>query len=258
MSLLRVQATVVALVALGLFAFTPGAESAPLVFDGALSGPTQSDWESAVGTISGTENFNNLFNGNADISFNPPNSVAANNMTLTAPGATPNPLYLSRNMIDVAPFFAGGAGAIDDTPYVFGASCSGAFPCHNPHDLSQPVTVSIAFDQAVRAWGGQLKYLGNGARIPLLNLYDSGDSLLYQIVVASESAEFERFLGFVFNDASAVSRIEFTMQNEANFGENPFGLDNVQFAFASQVPEPALLSLLIVALAGTRSLRRRR
>jgi hypothetical protein len=220
-SRIAVTAAVVA-----LFAYGTSARAALITYS------SRATWAGAVGSPTGTENFNGFV---ADASFISPSSVAANNMTLSAGsgfnGAT-------TNKIDVTPFVEAGYSG-DGTPFAL-------------VELTATATMRIDFTAGVEAWGADFTGISDDVRVSRIDVFDASNALLGSIVAPTVAGTYnQRFIGFDLTGGDHADHLVFVFTNPAAATNDVFGLDNVAFV-TNPVPEPTTLALLGAGLVAAR------
>lgn len=189
-------------------------------------------WLTAVGPLSGTENFNSFV---ADASFQ--NTVVAlNNMTVTG---TTGINGAATQKIDAPAFEFAGHYDWDGTAYLLA-------------DLDAPGQFfRIDFVTPVIAWGVDTLAMADVPRTTSINIYSASDSLLGSIAATSPDDNTTRkFYGF---ELSADAASYLIVQNSTGTND-AFSFDNIGFV---TVPEPAGTVLALGALLGLRQARRR-
>ena len=225
----RIAVTAAAVVA--LFAYGTSARAALITYS------SRATWAGAVGSPTGTEDFNEFV---ADASFISPSSVAADNMTLSA-GTGLN--GANTNKVDVAPFVEAGYSG-DGTAFAF-------------VELTATATMRIDFTAGVEAWGADFTGISDDVRVSRIDVFDASNALLGSIVAPTVAGTYnQRFIGFDLTGSDRADHLVFVFTNPSAAVNDAFGIDNVAFVTTNPVPEPTTLALLGDGLVAARRRRR--
>jgi len=219
--------------AISFFAFSPAQATLIAYTD-------QTSWNTAIGSTSGTEDFNSF---TTDSSFES-TAVAANNMLITG---SPGPYNAGvTNKIDAAAYEINGFYNIDGTSYLLA-------------DLVGSQTMRIDFQNNVSAWGASFAGISDGTtyRHTTISVFDSNDSLLGILDTSSLTNSDRSFYGFNFDSSELASYMIF--QNIAsNTTNDVFGIDNIGYVTSTAVPEPGSIALMLASLFGFTAFRNRK
>lgn len=205
----------------------------------------RASWSSAVGAVSGTEDFNGF---TSDTQFRT-QTVALNGMTVSA-GVSQHH-GASANIIDVATFEFSDGFAIDSTPYLLAdielAESGGELV---------PINLRFNFNNPLSAWGADLTSFPTASTV-LVEVFgpNLADPPLasFQYFPSGPGSEID-FFGFHVTDGLLADHIVFSIGDAS--GYETFGMDNI--AFVSAVPTPAAAWLFGSGLLGLVGMARRK
>lgn len=184
-------------------------------------------WETAIAPLSGGEDFNSFL---VDTEFR--SAPVALNMMSVSGSATPTN-GANSNLIDVPPALFDGFADVNGTAFA-------AF------DIETTNQGRFDFDSLFTAWGADFAQFENdgGTRISQIEIYDSAELLGTITPTAGIGME---FYGFALTGGDTASHLIFNNPGTAN---DYFGVDNIGFVEAADVPAPATLALFGLGLAG--------
>ena len=192
-------------------------------------------WTAATGGAAASENFNSF---TTDALFGLSNPVNLNGGMVLA--SLVDSSSLNDNAIDAAPLFS-------SEHNVDGTSDARVFNGQS----GTPLTPLINFGIPVTGFGADFRNLNDDILRTQIELY-SGASLLTTLTPSIEPFGTLRFWGFASNSGELITQLRFTRVDN-----DVFGMDNIDIAYTTPVPEPATMTLLGAGLVVLRARRRR-
>lgn len=186
-------------------------------------------WETAVGPVSGTEDFNGFATDTSFINT----TVPLNNMTIIGTSGSNG---TNTQKIDAPP--------VQYSSYTYDGSSAVLGDLDGSSEY-----IRIDFLTPVTAWGVNTLGMSNGTRNTLITAFDADNNGLGTIVTDSSGSYTKQFYGFEMTTGTVdhLLFVNSTLSNDA------FVLDDMAFVTLSTgpvVPEPSTYAMGVLALLG--------
>jgi hypothetical protein len=206
----------------------------------------RTSWSSAVGTVSGTEDFSGFV---SDTQFRT-QTVALNGMSVSVDGVSQH-LGTQANKIDVAAFEFPGSFDVDGSSYLLAdielAESVGAFV---------PINLRFDFSNPLSAWGVDLASFANATsvQVEVFGPNPTDAALASFHFPHGSGSPVSDFFGFHITDGLLADHIVFSIA--AGSGYETIGMDNI--AYVSAIPVPAAIWLFGSGMLGLIGIARRK